>query len=118
MSEQTRERSGRRVVIAGAGMAGVRTAVALREQGFDGPVTLIGAEPHPPYDRPPLSKGVLLGKGDEAAFDVDFTGLGIDLRLGRRVTGVRPADKEADTDQGPVGYDVLVAATGARPVRL
>ncbi|WP_151772846.1 NAD(P)/FAD-dependent oxidoreductase [Streptomyces abyssomicinicus] len=118
MSEQTRERSGRRVVIAGAGMAGVQTAVALREQGFDGPVTLIGAEPHPPYDRPPLSKGVLLGKGEEAAFDVDFTGLGIDLRLGRRVTGVRPADKEADTDQGPVGYDVLVAATGARPVRL
>ncbi|MEU9577752.1 NAD(P)/FAD-dependent oxidoreductase [Streptomyces chilikensis] len=121
MSEQTRERAGRRVVIAGAGMAGVRTAVALREQGFDGTVTLIGAEPHPPYDRPPLSKGVLLGGAEgehEAAFDVDFTGLGIDLRLGREVTGVRTADREIDTGQGPVAYDVLVAATGARPVRL
>ncbi|WP_166029434.1 NAD(P)/FAD-dependent oxidoreductase [Streptomyces chilikensis] len=121
MSEQTRERAGRRVVIAGAGMAGVRTAVALREQGFDGTVTLIGAEPHPPYDRPPLSKGVLLGGSEaegEAAFDVDFTGLGIDLRLGHEVTGVRTADKEIDTGQGPVAYDVLVAATGARPVRL
>ncbi|MDH6227378.1 FAD-dependent oxidoreductase [Streptomyces sp. MJP52] len=121
MSEQTRERAGRRVVIVGAGMAGVRTAVALREQGFDGTVTLIGAEPHPPYDRPPLSKGVLLGGSEaegEAAFDVDFTGLGIDLRLGHEVTGVRTADKEIDTGQGPVAYDVLVAATGARPVRL
>jgi NADPH-dependent 2,4-dienoyl-CoA reductase/sulfur reductase-like enzyme len=121
VSEQTREQAGRRVVIAGAGMAGVQTAVALRERGFQGPVTLIGAEPHPPYDRPPLSKGVLLGKADadlDAAFDVDFAGLGIDLRLGRSVTGVRPADKEVDTDQGPVGYDVLVAATGADPVRL
>jgi NADPH-dependent 2,4-dienoyl-CoA reductase/sulfur reductase-like enzyme len=112
------ERAGRRVVIVGAGMAGVRTAEALRELGFGGPVTLIGAEPHPPYDRPPLSKGVLLGKADEAAFDVDFAALGIDLRLGRAVTGVRTADKEVDTDQGPVAYDVLVAATGAHPVRL
>ncbi|NDZ89328.1 NAD(P)/FAD-dependent oxidoreductase, partial [Streptomyces sp. SID10115] len=42
--------------MVGAGMAGVQTAVALREQGFAGPVTLVGAEPHPPYDRPPLSK--------------------------------------------------------------
>ncbi|WP_443741665.1 NAD(P)/FAD-dependent oxidoreductase [Streptomyces fragilis] len=102
-------------------MAGVRTAEALREQGFTGPVTLIGAEPHPPYDRPPLSKGVLLGgaEGDgSAVFDVDFAGLDIDLRLGCEVTGVRVADKEIDTDQGPVGYDVLVAATGAHPVRL
>ncbi|MEU3553137.1 NAD(P)/FAD-dependent oxidoreductase [Streptomyces fragilis] len=121
MNDQRRDGAGRRVVVAGAGMAGVRTAEALREQGFTGPVTLIGAEPHPPYDRPPLSKGVLLGgaEGDgSAVFDVDFAGLDIDLRLGCEVTGVRVADKEIDTDQGPVGYDVLVAATGAHPVRL
>ncbi|MET8574781.1 FAD-dependent oxidoreductase [Streptomyces sp. NPDC005012] len=121
MNEQTRGRAGRRVVIAGAGMAGVRTAVALRERGFDGTVTMIGAEPHPPYDRPPLSKAVLLGQADAdraAAFDVDFAGLGIDLRLDCAVTGVRTADKEIDTARGPVGYDVLVAATGAHPVRL
>ncbi|NEA00396.1 FAD-dependent oxidoreductase, partial [Streptomyces sp. SID10116] len=58
--------------MVGAGMAGVQTAVALREQGFAGPVTLVGAEPHPPYDRPPLSKAVLLGKAAGSAFDIDF----------------------------------------------
>ncbi|MGW2227395.1 NAD(P)/FAD-dependent oxidoreductase [Streptomyces formicae] len=99
-------------------MAGVQTAVALREQGFAGTVTLIGAEPHQPYDRPPLSKAVLLGKAEGSAFDIDFEALGIALDLGREVTGVRPADHELDTATGPVAYDVLVLATGAAPVRL
>ncbi|MEV5428886.1 FAD-dependent oxidoreductase [Streptomyces sp. NPDC052701] len=121
MSERTRERgpSGvRHVVVAGAGMAGVQTAVALREQGFTGTVTLIGAEPHQPYDRPPLSKAVLLGKAEGSAFDVDFEALGIGLRLGCEVLGARPADHELDTGAGPVPYDVLVVATGAEPLRL
>ncbi|OKI96860.1 oxidoreductase [Streptomyces sp. CB01249] len=119
MSEQQRaERTERRVVVAGAGMAGVQTAVALREQGFTGPVTLIGAEPHQPYDRPPLSKAVLLGKAEESAFDIDFEGLDIAMRLGCEVTGVRAADHELDTSEGPVPYDVLVLATGAEPVAL
>ncbi|MFC9953696.1 FAD-dependent oxidoreductase, partial [Streptomyces prasinus] len=121
MSEQTQERepSGpQRVVVAGAGMAGVQTAVALREQGFTGTVTLIGAEPHQPYDRPPLSKAVLLGTAENSAFDVDFEALGIELRLGCEVSGLRPADHELDTEAGPVPYDVLVVATGAEPVRL
>lgn len=121
MSEQRQEEggpSGRRVVVVGAGMAGVQTAVALREQGFDGTVTLIGAEPHQPYDRPPLSKAVLLGNAEGSAFDVDFEGLGIALVLGREVLGLRPADHELDTGTGPVPYDVLVLATGAEPVRL
>lgn len=117
MSEQT-EQSQRRVVVVGAGMAGVQTAVALREQGFTGTVTLIGAEPHQPYDRPPLSKAVLLGKAEGSAFDVDFEALGIDLELGREVLGVRPAEHELDTESGPVPYDVLVLATGAEPIRL
>ncbi|GLW47819.1 oxidoreductase [Streptomyces sp. NBRC 14336] len=117
MSEQTTT-SRRRVVVAGAGMAGVQTAVALREQGFTGTITLIGAEPHQPYDRPPLSKAVLLGKAEDSAFDVDFEGLGIELVLGREVLGVRPADHELDTEAGPVPYDVLVVATGAEPIRL
>jgi NADPH-dependent 2,4-dienoyl-CoA reductase/sulfur reductase-like enzyme len=99
-------------------MAGVQTAVALREQGFTGTVTLIGAEPHQPYDRPPLSKAVLLGKAEGSAFDVDFEALGIGLRLGCEVLGVRPADHELDTEAGPVPYDVLVVATGAEPLRL
>ncbi|MGY0023394.1 NAD(P)/FAD-dependent oxidoreductase [Streptomyces sp. YJ-C3] len=99
-------------------MAGVQTAVALREQGFTGAVTLIGAEPHQPYDRPPLSKAVLLGKAEGSAFDVDFEALGVTLELGREVTGLRPGDHELDTAEGPVPYDVLVVATGAEPVRL
>ncbi|MGW2473538.1 NAD(P)/FAD-dependent oxidoreductase [Streptomyces sp. NPDC001665] len=119
MSEQQRaERTERRVVVAGAGMAGVQTAVALREQGFTGPVTLIGAEPHQPYDRPPLSKAVLLGKAEESAFDIDFEGLDITLRLGCEVTGIRAGAHELDTSEGPVRYDVLVLATGAEPVAL
>ncbi|MER5298517.1 MULTISPECIES: NAD(P)/FAD-dependent oxidoreductase [Streptomyces] len=99
-------------------MAGVQSAVALREQGFTGTVTLIGAEPHQPYDRPPLSKAVLLGKAEGSAFDIDFEALGIELRLGLDVTGVRPADHELDTEAGPVGYESLVLATGAEPIRL
>ncbi|MFK4067998.1 NAD(P)/FAD-dependent oxidoreductase [Streptomyces sp. NPDC029674] len=99
-------------------MAGVQTAVALREQGFTGAVTLIGAEPHQPYDRPPLSKAVLLGKAEGSAFDIDFEALGIELVLGREVTGVRPADHELDTAEAPLPYDVLVLATGAEPIRL
>jgi 3-phenylpropionate/trans-cinnamate dioxygenase ferredoxin reductase component len=108
----------RHVVIVGAGMAGVQTAVALREQGFCGEITLIGAEPHQPYDRPPLSKAVLLGKAEGSAFDVDFEALGLELHLGREVTGLRPAEHELDTRHGPVPYDVLVVATGAEPIQL
>ncbi|MFD8739675.1 NAD(P)/FAD-dependent oxidoreductase [Streptomyces sp. NPDC059618] len=124
MSDQTQAQSPprgsavRRVVVVGAGMAGVQTAVALREQGFTGTVTLIGAEPHQPYDRPPLSKAVLLGKSEGSAFDVDFESLDIDLRLGSEALGVRPGEHELDTDAGPVPYDVLVVATGAEPIRL
>ncbi|MGW7101519.1 NAD(P)/FAD-dependent oxidoreductase [Streptomyces sp. NPDC054838] len=117
MSEQT-EHTQSGVVIVGAGMAGVQTAVALREQGFTGPVTLLGAEPHQPYDRPPLSKAVLLGKAEDSAFDVDFEALGIVLRLGVEVTGLRAGAREVDTEAGPVPYDVLVLATGARPLTL
>ncbi|MGW6647370.1 NAD(P)/FAD-dependent oxidoreductase [Streptomyces iakyrus] len=121
MSEQRQEPGSsapRRVVVAGAGMAGVQTAVALRERGFTGDVILLGAEPHQPYDRPPLSKAVLLGKAEGSAFDVDFEALGVELRLGCEVLGLRPADHELDTEDGPVPYDVLVVATGAEPVRL
>ncbi|MER5734096.1 FAD-dependent oxidoreductase [Streptomyces sp. NPDC002262] len=116
MSEQ--KQTQRHVVIVGAGMAGVQTAVALREQGFEGPVTLIGAEPHQPYDRPPLSKAVLLGKAEHSAFDVDFESLGVDLRLGLDVTGLRPAARELVTEEGRFPYDVLVLATGAHPLTL
>ncbi|MFG3103184.1 NAD(P)/FAD-dependent oxidoreductase [Streptomyces sp. NPDC048182] len=119
MSELTRETAqAPGVVVVGAGMAGVQTAVALREQGFTGAVTLIGAEPHQPYDRPPLSKAVLLGTAEGSAFDVDFEALGITLRLGCEALGVRPGAHTLDTSAGPVPYDALVLATGAEPIRL
>ncbi|WP_406403160.1 FAD-dependent oxidoreductase [Streptomyces sp. NBC_00879] len=119
MSEQQQTaQAARRVVVVGAGMAGVQTAVALREQGFTGPVILIGAEPHQPYDRPPLSKAILLGKAEGSAFEVDFEALGIELRLGCEVHGVRPDDHELDTEAGAVPYDVLVIASGAEPITL
>ncbi|MFI1012371.1 NAD(P)/FAD-dependent oxidoreductase [Streptomyces sp. NPDC020965] len=118
MSEQRNEQRTRRVVVAGAGMAGVQTAVALREQGFTGSITLIGAEPHQPYDRPPLSKAILLGAAEGSAFEIDFEALDIDLHLGREVTGVRPAEHLLDTEAGPVPYDTLVIATGAEPLHL
>ncbi|MGW4034011.1 NAD(P)/FAD-dependent oxidoreductase [Streptomyces sp. NPDC004838] len=118
MSEQQRQQQTPGVVVAGAGMAGVQTAVALREQGFTGPVTIIGAEPHQPYDRPPLSKAILLGTAEGSAFEVDFEELGIGLRLGCEVTAVRPKAHELDTEAGPVPYDTLVIATGAEPIAL
>ena len=52
----------RRIVIVGASLSGGSAAAALREEGFDGQITLIGAEPQPPYNRPPLSKGYLRGQ--------------------------------------------------------
>nr|WP_307819017.1 FAD-dependent oxidoreductase [Streptomyces sabulosicollis] len=109
---------GQRVVIVGAGMAGVQTAVALREQGWTGEIVLLGAEPHQPYDRPPLSKAVLLGKAEGSTLDVDFAGLGIGLRLGVQVTGLRPDKRLVETETGQLPYDVLVIATGAEPIPL
>ncbi|WP_051840721.1 NAD(P)/FAD-dependent oxidoreductase [Streptomyces sp. NRRL F-5126] len=99
-------------------MAGVQSAVALRESGHEGPVTVVGAEPHPPYDRPPLSKAVLLGQAEGSAFDIDFAALGVELLLGREATGLRTDAREVDSDQGPVAYDALVIASGAEPVTL
>ncbi|KOG39098.1 NAD(P)/FAD-dependent oxidoreductase [Streptomyces decoyicus] len=106
------------VVIAGAGIAGVQTAVALREQGWRGAITLLGDEPHQPYDRPPLSKAVLLGKAEGSTFDIDFAGLGIELHLSRPVTALVPDAHVIETADGPVPYDYAVIATGADPIVL
>lgn len=112
------EGNGLQVVIVGAGMAGVQTAVALRDQGWTGSILLLGAEAHQPYDRPPLSKAVLLGKAEGSAFDVDFGALGVELRLGVSVTGLDTGARRLETEPGPVPYDVLVIATGAEPITL
>ncbi|KNB52718.1 NAD(P)/FAD-dependent oxidoreductase [Streptomyces caatingaensis] len=120
MSDWTNTRSGSAsgAVVVGAGMAGVQTAVALREQGWTGRIRLLGAEPHAPYDRPPLSKAVLLGKAEGSAFEVDFASLGVEVELGVEATGLRAGAHRLETSRGPVDYDVLVVATGAEPVRL
>jgi 3-phenylpropionate/trans-cinnamate dioxygenase ferredoxin reductase component len=105
-----------RVVIAGAGLAGLRTLEELRARGYSGAVTLVGAETRPPYDRPPLSKGVLAGEADDTALRDDLSSLGAEVRLGEQATGV--ADGVLRTGRGEYPYDRLVLATGAVPVPL
>ena len=105
-----------RVVIAGAGLAGLRTLEELRARGYDGAVTLIGAEARPPYDRPPLSKGVLAGEADDTTLRPDLAALGADIRLGETATGL--ADGVLRTERGEYGFDRLVLATGAAPLLL
>ena len=77
-----------RVVIAGAGLAGLRTAAELRERGFTGHITLIGAEALPPYDRPPLSKKVLTDDEIDPSLRADFGALEVDFRPGEAATGM------------------------------
>ncbi len=104
------------VVVVGGGLAGLRSVEALRARGFGGTITLIGEEPHRPYDRPPLSKAVLLGETDSTVIDSDFDALGVELRLGVAATALR--EGVLVTSAGEVPYDGLVIATGARPIRL
>src|SRR5690349_24695286 len=109
----------RRVVVVGASVAGGTAAATLREKGFDGDVTLIGAEPHPPYERPPLSKSLLRG---ETPFDHCLIRPGafwserrIDARLGVAATSIDLASKVVNlADGSKVSFDRMLLATGAR----
>jgi 3-phenylpropionate/trans-cinnamate dioxygenase ferredoxin reductase subunit len=105
-----------RVVVAGGGLAGLRTIEALRARLYGGAVTLVGAEPHAPYDRPPLSKQLLAGGVDDTTLDADFAALQVDLRLGETAVGI--ADGVLLTDRAAHPFDRLVVATGALPVAL
>lgn len=105
-----------RVAVVGAGLAGLRTAEALRDKGFDGEITLLGEETERPYDRPPLSKHVLRGDREPMYLREDLDELALDLRLGTRAVGV--AHGAVLTEDGPVPYDALVIATGSEPRRL
>jgi 3-phenylpropionate/trans-cinnamate dioxygenase ferredoxin reductase subunit len=107
-----------RIVVAGAGMAGSRTCEELRRSGFTGELTLVGAEPHDPYDRPPLSKDVLKGEIDSTRLPVDYGELGVEVLASRSATALRPDAGVVETTAGPLAYDGLVLATGATPVRL
>ncbi|HEY0873567.1 MAG TPA: FAD-dependent oxidoreductase [Vicinamibacterales bacterium] len=106
-------------VIIGASLTGGTAAATLRQDGFDGNVILIGEEPYPPYERPPLSKQYLRG---EVPFEKAFVrpagfyeSNGIDTRFGVKATRIDPAGRTvALADGGSVGYDKLLIATGAR----
>jgi len=107
---------GGRVVVAGAGLAGLRTAAELRERGFAGQITLIGAEVLPPYDRPPLSKKVLTDEGIDPSLQADFGALEVDFRPGEAAIGMDAEALATSRDKYP--YDRLILATGALPVAL
>ena len=104
------------VVVVGGGLAGARSVQELRGQGFDGVITVLAAEEHLPYDRPPLSKEVLRGGDDHVQLDVDWDALDVELHLGRPATGLR--DGVVETAEGDLPYDGLVIASGASPMRL
>jgi 3-phenylpropionate/trans-cinnamate dioxygenase ferredoxin reductase subunit len=116
MSKQT-------FAIIGASLAGAKAAQELRERSFDGEILLIGAEPDPPYERPPLSKDYLRGESDrQKAFvheEAFYEQHQIDLITGRRVTELDLAGSQISLDDGrSVRYDRLLLSTGAEPRRL
>jgi 3-phenylpropionate/trans-cinnamate dioxygenase ferredoxin reductase subunit len=110
-------------VIVGASLAGAKAAEALREEGFDGPVVMIGEESERPYERPPLSKDYLLGKADRETIYVHpqewYAEHDVDLRLGVEVTSIDRAVHEVSLADGrKAGYGKLLLATGSSPRRL
>lgn len=112
-----------KVIIIGAGQAGIQGAISLRQAGFSGEVTMLGAEDALPYQRPPLSKAYLKGELDEqrlyfrsAEF---FSAQSIQLRLGEKATLIDRETKTVHTDRGEqLSYDKLLLATGAPPRKL
>jgi 3-phenylpropionate/trans-cinnamate dioxygenase ferredoxin reductase subunit len=110
-------------IIVGGGLAGAIAAQTLREEGFDGKITLLGAEPHRPYERPPLSKDYLQGKADRDSVFVHreqwYADHAVELRLGAAVTAIDPVSRTVTTASGGrLGYDKLLLATGSTPRRL
>lgn len=111
----------RRAIIVGAGLAGFRAAQELRVRRYDGEVVLVGAETHPPYDRPPLSKQILSGQwsphdaflGTAEGTELDGS---VELRLGTAAKALHTADHQLVLDTGEaLAFDALVIATGTTP---
>lgn len=106
------------VVVVGASLAGLRAAETLRSAGHEGPVTVVGAESHRPYDRPPLSKQVLTGRAqpEQVVLPFDQAALGVELVLGQAAVGVDiDRNRLLLAGGGDLAYDGLVIATGAAP---
>ena len=107
------------VVIVGASLAGLRSAEGLRAAGFGGTITLVGAEQHLPYTRPPLSKQVLAGTWEPERVTLRpperLEALELDLRLGVRASALDTDRREVVLGDERLPYDDLVVATGATP---
>jgi 3-phenylpropionate/trans-cinnamate dioxygenase ferredoxin reductase component len=115
--------TGEGYVLVGGGIAAATTAATLRRRGFDGAIVVVAAEPEPPYQRPPLSKGLLVGTSQ--ATDIRarppewYAEQNVELRLGVRATDIDPAAHSVSLSSGDrLRYDALVLATGLRPRRL
>ncbi len=110
-------------MIVGTGQAGFQTAASLRSEGYAEPITLIGEEPHIPYNRPPLSKGFVLGTQDAESIELRpvnfYKTHQINLLCGERVVGISRAEKQIEiASGGNLSYDSLVLAVGASNRRL
>ncbi len=108
------------LIIVGGGLAGGTAAATLRGEGFDGEVTIVAEEPHPPYQRPPLSKGYLAGREDLSAVMLHpaewYAEQRIEVITGVAATALDPASRTlALADGRELGYDGLLLATGASP---
>ncbi|MFI7504998.1 NAD(P)/FAD-dependent oxidoreductase [Streptomyces sp. NPDC049687] len=112
-----------RIVVVGASAAGLAAVETLRREGYEGTLTLVGDEPHLPYDRPPLSKQLLASEWEEDRLRLrrpeDLAALDLDLRLGAAASGLDVAGQRLRLADGcELPYDGLVLATGVRPRRL
>ncbi|GAA1932576.1 NAD(P)/FAD-dependent oxidoreductase [Streptantibioticus ferralitis] len=113
----------KRIVIVGASAAGLTAAETLRRRGYGADLTLIGADPRPPYDRPPLSKQILTGSWPAERIALrspqELARLEADLRLGRSATALDVAGRRVRLSDGEsIGFDGLLIATGVAPRRL
>lgn len=112
----------RRVVVVGAGLAGLRACEGLRRGGFDGDLVLVGAEEHAPYDRPPLSKQYLAGSWERDRLALrtpeQLTDLRLELRLGEAARSLDLDERVVHVNGGVIPFDGLVLATGAEPRHL
>lgn len=111
------------IVVVGAGAAGLAAAETLRREGFGGSLTLVGDEPAPPYDRPPLSKQILAGTWDFDRVSLrprdHYARLDVELRTACRATGLDLAGRTVRLGaDGQLGFDGLILATGVTPRRL
>jgi 3-phenylpropionate/trans-cinnamate dioxygenase ferredoxin reductase subunit len=111
-----------RVVIVGAGQAGAALAAKLRSLGHQGEIIMLGDEPAPPYQRPPLSKAYLLGEMEEDRLWLRapefWAENGVELRLGQAVTAIDPTAKTVTVGSEALEYDHLALTTGSTPRRL